>query len=90
MIFTCSAVILDDESSEPRHPVSRGHRKVPVGLRLVLHEVTEGTEDGSRTGRSSWNTAGVDHPHLSIVVNGLVDDLRVLRVSLKTNGYSSF
>ena len=90
LIFTCSAVILDDESSEPRHPVSRGHHKVPVGLRLVLHEVSEGTEDGSRTDRSSWNTAGVDLLHLRIVLNGLVDDLRVFRVILKRNGYSSF
>jgi hypothetical protein len=43
----------------------------------VIYEVAQSMVDNSGSERSSWTLPSVDHLHLSIVLNGLVDELRV-------------
>jgi hypothetical protein len=50
---------------------------------LVIHEVAQSTVDRGGSERSTWDTTGVDLLHLSIVLYGLVDEMRVPRVSLR-------
>jgi hypothetical protein len=49
----------------------------------VIHEVVQSTLDCNKSERSSWNTPDVDHIHVSIVLYGLVDEIRVPRVTLQ-------
>jgi hypothetical protein len=67
-----SKVILLQEGSKPEHPTLGAHRKVLGGMCLVLHEVVKSTVD--RRGRDGclWNTPGVDHLHVIIVLYGLL------------------
>ena len=68
---------------KPSQLASRGHSKILARLCLVIHEVAEGTMDRSLSDRSIRNTPGVDLLHLSIVLYGLVDEIRVPKVSLQ-------
>jgi hypothetical protein len=49
-----------------------------VAYALVIHEVAQSTVDRGWSEWSGWNTTGVDPLHMTIVLYGRVEELRIL------------